>query len=615
MSSPEIRVTFTPGGATVMVPAGELLLNAAVAAGVPLAAPCGGHGRCGKCRVQIQQGHCLPPDRHERNILSADELKTGWRLACMARVRSDIVVSVAPEQRLVIAKPLEDELLEGVTPEPAVRQVTVSLPEPSLQDQRADFVRLRDGLAPAVSLDNAALTALRDLPGELREGQFTVSATLLDDRLVGVATLDEAQHPLGVAVDIGTTTVVAYLVDLLTGEHLGSGTAHNPQAQHGADVISRTDYAANQPGGLSRLQSEAVGVVNQVVSQALAAAGGHADQVIEMTVVGNTCMHHLFLGLDPWHIAQAPYIPVASDAITVTPGSLGLKMNAQGRVVCLPVIAGYVGADTVGVITATRMMDSDRPVLAVDIGTNGEVALWSGERLVCASCAAGPAFEGAQIEHGMRAAPGAISAVDLHDGDLQITTIDDQRPLGLCGSGLFDAMAVCLEAGLVDAMGRMVAPDREQDLAPALAARLQGEGNTRRILLASDGDAEAHAGVYFTQKDVRELQLAKGAVRAAVELLLRECGLKVEDLSAVLLAGAFGNYLRPQSALRMGLLPPMSPTLIRGVGNAAGAGAMLALLSLPWRRRAEEIARRAEHLELAQRPDFQQMFMETMLFM
>jgi len=614
VSSSEIRVTFTPGGETVTVPTGELLLNAAVAAGVPLTAPCGGHGRCGKCRVRLQHGHVSPAEEHERQLLSPEDLEAGWRLACLARVQSDVVVAVPPEQQVVIRKPLEDDLLEGVLPEPAVRQLEVTLPAPSLQDQRADFVRLRESLPEGISLCSAALPALHELPLALRRDGFRLTATLLDDRLVDATSPAHAQNPLGVAVDIGTTSVVAYLVDLVTGEHLGSGTGHNPQAQHGADVISRTDYGKSQPGGLARLQKEAVGVVNQVVTQALESVGADHDRLYEMTVVGNTCMHHLFLGLDPQFIAQAPYIPVNSDPIEISPGDLSLKMNPQGRVFCLPVIAGYVGADTVGVITATRLTESDRPIMAVDIGTNGEVALWSGERLVCASCAAGPAFEGAQIEDGMRAAPGAISAVELRDGDLYIETIGDQPPLGLCGSGLFDAMAVCLEAGLVDIMGRMITPDKMDTLPPALAARVQGEGNTRRILLTGNGDAEAHGGVHFTQKDVRELQLAKGAVRAAVELLLRECGLKVGDLSAVLLAGAFGNYLRPQSALRMGLLPAMDPALIRGVGNAAGAGAMLALINLGWRRKACEVARRAEHLELAQRPDFQQMFMETMLF-
>lgn len=611
MSSTEVLVTFTPGGETVTVPAGESLLNAAVAAGVPLQAPCGGHVRCGKCRVRVDRGQCQSLGEHERSHLSEEDIATGWRLACEARAATDVTVWVQPEADVVCAKPLEDELLEGVAVQPAVRQVVVELPKPTLEDQRSDFVRLQ---AAVPELREACLHALWPLPQVLRENAFQAAATIREGTLVEVRAPSEAQHPLGVAVDIGTTTVVAYLVDLVTGEHLGSGTAHNPQAQHGADVISRTEYSKSNPDGLGRLQREAVGVVNQVVAQALECVPAGPERIHEMTVVGNTCMHHLFLGLDPRYIAEAPYIPVNSDPVTVLPHDIGVRMHAEGRIFCLPIIAGYVGADTVGVITATRLTERARPLLAVDIGTNGEVALWSGERLVCASCAAGPAFEGAQIEQGMRAAAGAISGIELVDGDLKIETIGGIPAVGICGSGLFDAMAVVLEAGLVDMMGRMVPEDGTGSLPAALANRLEGEGNTRRVVLVRPEESGSGEAVYFTQKDVRELQLAKGAVRAAVEVLLKECGLKVEDLAGVLLAGAFGNYIRPESAVRMGLLPAMDTALIRGVGNAAGAGGMMALISLEWRRRACELARQAEHIELAQRADFQQMFMETMLF-
>lgn len=593
-----------------MVPAGELLLNAAVAAAVPLNAACGGHGRCGKCKVRILQGRCLPPGDDERFSLSDEELSQGYRLACHARVDSDLIIETIAEPELVCAKPLEDDLLVGVEVAPAVRQMTVELPQPHLTDQRSDFVRLREELLPENTMTHAALHALWTLPQVLRASDFQVAATLRGEALVDVQAADTAQHPLGVAVDIGTTTVVAYLVDLVTGEHLGSGTAQNPQSQHGADVISRTEFSKSHPEGLARLQREAAGVVNQVVAQALECIQAGPERIHEMTVVGNTCMHHLFLGLDPRYIAEAPYIPVTADPIEVSPAEVGIKMHSTGRILVLPVIAGYVGADTVGVILATRLTESTQPVLAVDIGTNGEVALWSGERLLVASCAAGPAFEGAQIEYGMRAANGAISEVELRDGDLVVRTIGDQPALGICGSGLFDAMAAVLDAGLVDMMGRMAGNDKLATLPPALAQRLDGEANTRRVRLAGEGAT----AVYLTQRDVRELQLAKGAVQAAVELLLKECGLHVSDLSAVLLAGAFGNYINPVSAVRMGLLPQMDASLLRGVGNAAGAGAMMALLSLPWRQKAIELARQAEHIELAQRADFQQMFMETMLF-
>lgn len=615
MSSSLVRVTFTPGGESIQVPDGETIANAAAAAGVPLAAPCGGHGRCGKCLVRVEKGRASSPDLHEQEQLSREQLLQGWRLGCRARAEDDLVVFIEPEAEVLHAKPLEADLVAGVAVEPATTQHELRLSPPSLKDQRSDLTRLREAAGGTLAVTSATLAALARLPAVLRESSFGLSAIVREGRLLAVNPPDAALHPLGAAVDIGTTTVVAYLVDLVTGEHLGSGTAHNPQAQHGADVISRTEYAGSHPEGLARLQREAAGVVNQVVAQALASVPAGPERLYEMTIVGNTCMHHLLLGLDPRHIAQAPYIPVAADCLQLSPAELGIRMNSAGRVFCLPIIAGYVGADTVGVIVATRLTEGPDPVLAVDIGTNGEVALWSGERLVCASCAAGPAFEGAQIEHGMRAAAGAICRVDLSDGDLTIETIEGAPALGICGSGLFDAMAVALQAGLVDAMGRMADETKAAALPPALAARLTGEGSTRRLLLASGPESNGGGPVYFTQRDVRELQLAKGAVRAAVELLLKECGLKVSELSAVLLAGAFGNYVRPASAVGMGLLPPMDLSLIRGVGNAAGAGAMMALISVPWRQRACELARQAEHLELAQRPDFQQMFMETMLFL
>ncbi|NPV46908.1 MAG: DUF4445 domain-containing protein [Armatimonadetes bacterium] len=615
MKISEVRVTFAPGGATAVVPAGELLLGAAVSAGLPLSAPCGGRGRCGKCKVQILKGQCSPVTEQERAVLSPEELASGTRLACQALVETDVEVWAQPEQEVVGKKPLEDHLLEGLQADPVVKHAVVSLSKPSLQDQRSDFQRLCDGLQGVLPCREASPRALWALPRVLRDNDFRVAVTAREGRLLEVTAPGAAQHPLGAAVDIGTTTVVAYLVDLVTGEHIGSGAAHNPQGQHGADVISRTEYAKTAPDGLGRLQREAAGVVNQVLGQALSSYGAGPERLYEITVVGNTCMHHMFLGLDPRYIAEAPYIPVNAACMTVAPGDVGIRMHAEGRVVTLPVIAGYVGADTVGVILATRLVERKRPVLAIDIGTNGEVVLWTGERLLCASCAAGPAFEGAQIEQGMRAAPGAISAVDLPDGDLHITTIANQPPVGICGSGLFDAMAVALEAGFVDMMGRMVGDDALDSLPPSLARRLTGEGPQRRMVLASADEAHTGRPVYLSQRDVREIQLAKGAVRAAVELLLREAELELDDVEEVLLAGAFGNHIRPESALRIGMLPPVEADRVRGVGNAAGAGAMMALISAEQRQLACSIAQTAQHLELAQRPEFQQTFMETMLFM
>jgi uncharacterized 2Fe-2S/4Fe-4S cluster protein (DUF4445 family) len=327
-------------------------------------------------------------------------------------------------------------------------------------------------------------------------------------------------------------------------------------------------------------------------------------------VVGNTAMNHLFMGLDPRYVAQAPYVPVSALPQELRQSDAGIVMHPRGNVFCLPVIAGFVGADTVAVILATDMLKRDKPTLAVDIGTNGEIALWTGDGLLVASCAAGPAFEGAQIEHGMRAAPGAIEHISIVDGDVELKTIDNQPPVGICGSGLFDAMAVLLELGVVDSSGRF--SDKNPDSWPAqIGRRILGAGNERRFVF-SDPDADGH--VCLSQRDVRELQLAKGAVRAAIELLLEHAGLQSDDLDEIVLAGAFGNYINPRSAVRIGMLPDLPLGLIKGVGNAAGAGALLALICLDEREDANQIAASAEHLELSRSPQFQMAFMETMLF-
>jgi len=322
----------------------------------------------------------------------------------------------------------------------------------------------------------------------------------------------------------------------------------------------------------------------------------------------------MFAGLDPHYLARAPFIPVTSDPVEMWPHDCGVRMHPRGSVYCLPVVAGFVGADTIGVVLAADMTSRTDPVLAVDIGTNGEVALWSGEKLWVASCAAGPAFEGVQIRHGMRAAPGAIESVELSEGDLTIRTIDDQPAVGICGSGIFDAMASLLESGLCDPMGRLVNGQVPEGLAANIARRLDGEGPQRRVLLAEAGDGAASEDIYVTQRDVREIQLAKGAVRAAIEVLLAEAGLKADDIGEILLAGAFGNHISPASAVRIGMLPDIPLERIRGIGNAAGAGAILSLLSLEERQRARDIARQAAHIELSGRLDYQMTFADTMLF-
>lgn len=606
-----LTVRFEPTGAQARVALSTVVSDAAHEAGLSFHLPCGGRGKCGKCRVSIMSGEVSEPTEKERELLDPAELSRGLRLACQTRLLGDAVIGVPLETDVIGTKTLRGDQLRAVPLEPNVLQVPVSLPVPCLEDQRSDLDRLADALAPLKPHIHACPPALQHLPTTLRSSDFSVVASLVDGRLVDVHPGLEPPRTCGVAVDIGTTTVVAYLVDLLTGKHLAAAAAYNQQGRHGADVISRIEYCNREAGGLAELRGLVLETINSAISEALLKCGGSVEDIYEVTVVGNTAMNHLFMGLDPRNLAQAPYIPVSSRPQEMAPQDAGILMHPRGNVFCLPVIAGFVGADTVGVILATDMLRRSEPVLAVDIGTNGEVALWSGERLLVASCAMGPALEGAQIEQGMRAAPGAIERVTVREDDIEIKTIGGVDPVGICGSGLVDAMAALLQLGLVDPSGRMCDGEALTHVPEAVRRRLVGEGKDRAFILGQSG---RNGPILLTQKDVRQLQLVKGALRAAVDLLLQFAGLSVEDLGEVLLAGAFGNYIAPRSALRMGLLPAMPLEKIRGVGNAAGAGALLALISTTERERAVELAAAAEHIELSRRPEFQAAFMETMMF-
>lgn len=609
----EIEVTFTPVGERITLSPGGTVAEAAQAAGVSLALPCGGKGVCGNCRVLIQDGEVAEPTAAEQELLTTAERAKGVRLACQCRLTGNALIQVPPTSRVVGQKDLGQVQLRSVPLDPNVKRHILELPPPSLEDQRSDFRRLAEASQTPCAGLTAFPGALRMLPAALRADEYKVGITLVGCSLADVHPAYATPACLGLAVDIGTSTVVAYVVDLETGRPVSTAAEHNPQIRHGADVISRVEYANTHLDGLITLREEVTQVINLVTKLALEQIQADPRWVYEAAIVGNTCMHHLFLGLEPRYLAEAPYVPVTGEPIDAHPDEVGLEINPRGNVHFLPCITGFVGADTVAVIVAEEMTRKPYPVLAVDIGTNGEVALWSGKKLFVASCAAGPAFEGAQIERGMRAGPGAIDRVDLDDGDLTFTTIADQEPIGICGSGLFDTMAVALESGVVEATGRIVDEASAGSLSPGLRKRLEGEANDRKLMLAGENHQSVR-GVYLSQRDVREIQLAKAAVRATVEMMLDYAQLRVEDLKEVLLAGAFGNYIRPASALRIGLLPSMPVDKIRGVGNAAGTGAILALISQRERNYAVQVAREAQHLELFREREFQNKFVETMLF-
>ncbi|MEA3401299.1 MAG: ASKHA domain-containing protein [Armatimonadota bacterium] len=607
-----IHVSFQPGGEAGQVEPGRTILGIAEQLGVPLTAPCGGRGRCGRCRV-IVNGGASEPSRAERNLLADEELGEGVRLACNARLLEDAEVIVPAGSRTLGTKILTEESRRRLELSPNVVARRLELPEPSLEDQRSDAGRIAEGLGVPAGELRIDHSALRQLPVVLRANDFAGTAIMVGDVLAAVLPPDDQPCCLGAAIDIGTTTVVAYLVDLCTGERVATASALNPQARHGHDVISRIEHVQTSASGLEDMRRAIVDLINRLLGEAVAEAGAQRGDIYEVTVVGNTCMHHLFLGLDPSNLGQAPYVPVVRQPVSISPRDAGLAINPAGSVYCLPVIAGFVGADTVAVLLVSRITERSHPSLAIDIGTNAEVMLWSGERLLVTSCAAGPAFEGGEISHGVRAAEGAIEYVWLYNGHVEYATIADAAPNGICGSGIVDTVATLLDARAMDRTGRLVDAETAEKLTGPIAGSLRGEGSEREFLLAPSA-GNGGREIVFTQRDVRQVQLAKGAVRAAVELLCAEAGIEVAQVKEVFLAGAFGNYIDRRSAARMGLLPDIPIDAIESIGNAAGAGALSALISLDERRRAMELAQEAEYVELMADPQFQMVFADSMFF-
>ncbi|MFZ5917645.1 MAG: ASKHA domain-containing protein [Chloroflexota bacterium] len=596
-----VQIDFQPVGQRVEGQEGQSVLQIAREAGVGIASLCGGQGVCGSCRVQIVAGDVNPPTAMERESLSADELAAGYRLACLVQPRTHLRVHIPPrslttEQRLQI----EGQAL-AVEVRPMIRAVPLQLPPPSLTDLRADVTRLTDALSRELGADGVCVdpALLRELSHQLRRENWRGVVGLRGNELVSFH--PAGRGPLGLAVDVGTTKVAGYLLDLTSGQTLGADAIMNPQIPYGEDVMARITFALQEKDGVVTLQRAIVQGLNQLLQGLCARVGRGTADVAEAVVVGNTAMHHLFLGLPVGQLGLAPYVPAVVDPLDVKARDVGLTLAPGAGVHLLPNIAGFVGADHVAMLLATGFWQQDAVVVGLDIGTNTEVALKAGERLLTCSTASGPAFEGAHIRFGMRAASGAIERVRLADGQVEFQTIGHTPPVGLCGSGILDAVAQLRLAGVLDRRGKMQAHARTR----------QGEKGPEFVLVEA---AQSGAGqdITISRADVGEIQLAKGAMRAGVRILLREAGLSEADLDGVVVAGAFGSYIDVGSAVAIGMFPPLPLHRFQQVGNAAGLGARLALLSTTQRALAIEIARRAEYVELTNDANFANEFARAM---
>ncbi len=613
MAGRTFTVVFEPDGRAVRTEGGRTVLEVAREAGLALNAPCGGTGTCGGCRVVIPDD---PPPASEscRRILSGEERGRNLRLACQVRVRGDLRVVIPPETRLHDQKVLTEGAERSVVLDPAARKVTVRLPEPGIADPRSDETRLLDALAEAGETDlRVDLKVLRELPTLARRADWQLAVVIVGDSVVHVARPARAAACYGLAVDVGTTTLAGYLVDLGTGRTVAVAGRTNPQTAYGDDVVARIEFAGRKRGGLKTLQGLVADAVNEMVAEVCRKAQIRPNVIYEVAAVGNTTMNHLLLKLPVEAIGRAPFVAASTAGREVPAREAGLKIHRRGRLYTAPLIGSFVGADTVAVILATGMHERPGLRLAIDVGTNGEIVLGTPERLLACSTAAGPAFEGARIRYGMRAAAGAIDRVDVAKGDLRVHTIEDAPPVGLCGTGLIDAVAALLETGVVTPTGQML---RAEDLSdrPALAARAVGADGDAGVVLATAEESGVEHPILLTQRDVREVQLAKGAIAAGIASLLEEFGAGPEEIDEVLLAGAFGNLIRPEHARAIGLIPDVSLDRVRFVGNAAGAGARMLLVSRALRQTSEDVARGVEHVELSQRPGFHERFAEAMLF-
>jgi len=603
-----------PSRRTRAAAAGTTILRAAQDGGVEITATCGGRGRCTSCRVRFVAGTIPPPTIADQVQLGEDQVREGYRLACQCRLDEPVTVEVAPPRdeaayQILGAAPGAARA-SGVVIDSGVAKQVVKVVLPREEHHQTSDL---EQLAAAVGLrpEDVGPGVLAALPAALRGDDGTVTVTTFGGRVLAVERGDTASMKFGLAVDVGTTSVVTTLLELDSGEQLASVSGLNPQAVFGGDLMSRIAFAQHDAANLRKLTTRIVGLLNRHVAEVCRESGVLPRWIYKVVVVGNSCMHHLLLGIDPSWLGLAPYAPVMRHALVLPARDLNLLVAPEARVCLLPLVAGFVGADAVAVALATRL-DGGGVRLAVDIGTNGEVLLAAGGRLWACSAPAGPAFEGAQIRHGMRAAPGAIDRVTV-DEDIRLHTIGEAPAQGICGSGLVDLVAGLLDAGVIDPTG-LIQVERREALPPRLRDRVVMRGEERQVIVARAGEAAAPREITLTQEDVRQVQLAKGAIASGVSMLLHVAGISPDRLDEVLLAGGFGNYLSIPSALRIGLLPPVPAGRVRYVGNAASLGAQLALLSERERARAGEIARSMEHVSLAAHPDFERLFVDAMGF-
>ena len=590
----EYHIDFEPVGRRGQCTAKQSLLECAHQLGVELVSLCGGKGTCGRCKVQVLSGKHTQPTSDEREALLPSELEQGYRLACQTHPLEDCKVHI-PTESLTAPQRTQVEGVEvNIRPDPAVISYHVEMDSPSLADHKADAERLLQALHREHHINPSAIDMklLQQLSPVLRHSKWQAQVSVRGNEVVALGPWPS--RSLGLAIDLGTTKIAGYLLDLSTGQVLASKGAMNPQIAYGEDVISRITLATGSIKEAGRLRKLPVTAVNQLARDLCAEVGVKAQDIVEAVVVGNTAMHHLLLGLPVEQLALSPYVPAVKGALDIKARDIGLKVSPGGYVHLLPNIAGFVGADHVAMLLATKISQKKGVVLALDIGTNTEVCLSCDSNMTSVSCASGPAFEGAHIKHGMRAADGAIEHLRIAGERVNYQTIGGTPPVGICGSGIIDVMAELYLNRVLGDNGRMSANHQ----------RVRTRQEQLEFVLVSEEENSGGFAITITQKDIRELQLAKGAIRTGIQVLLDANSRSEEEIKEVIIAGAFGSYIDVASAVTIGMLPSLPLNRFKQVGNAAGTGAKMALISKDARGEAQDIAERVKYIELAATSQF-----------
>lgn len=628
-----IIIDFEPISRRLYYKQDETIYQLLVNSGIRVRSLCGGLGTCGKCKLLIQQGnqYLNPPTDSEKILLTTEEISKNFRLACQCNIAEDQLELITKYPQPQIRVFLPQEMLnedfkiltsgrnKGIHLNPNVKKVYIEVDKPDLKNPTPDLERIILALKSKTKLfkgkeePSFEFEPIKKIPLALREDNHRITLTLYgDDKFIDCESGNKVDSNYGIAFDIGTTTLVGYLIDITNGKIFSIASALNPQTAYGEDLVSRITYIKDNKGGLLKLNNAVLDALNEIIEKTCNEAKISPSQIYEATVVGNSVMHHIFLNIDPTYIGLSPYVPALKKDLVVQAQDLNLKINRGGYAYSLPLIAGFVGADTMGVILSSEIYNESDLTLAIDVGTNGELVVGNSDVLATGSCAAGSALEGAHIKNGMRAAAGAIDTLKIDPTDLSVdyTTINNKKPIGICGSGIIDAVAEMLKAKILTRSGNF---NKQLIDHPNFIVK---DKNIEFIVVNKD-HTPINRAITITQNDIRELQMAKGAFYSGAQIILNylnQANGSEFKFKQIFLAGAFGNYINKSNAKFIGMIPDINDDFIYQIGNAAGIGAQNCLLNVDLREKARKLINRVDYIEIAIAQEFQKQYAQAMYF-